>query len=74
MSEARGKQTFSVNGQSVNILGFAGQEAKLKPLHRYLYNEMRCYLIDKIQNKIISEYIFCDTYLLIRRIEFFLKG
>lgn len=51
MSEARGKQTFSVNGQSVNILGFAGQEAKLKPLHRYLYNEMRCYLIDEIKIK-----------------------
>ena len=38
----RGQHTFPVKDQKVNILGFAGQEAKLKILCWKLCNPLTC--------------------------------
>lgn len=34
---SRGWQTFSIEGQIINILGFVDHEAKLRILYRHLY-------------------------------------
>lgn len=34
-----GLVTLSVKGLGINILGFVGQEEKLRTLYRYLYNK-----------------------------------
>ena len=36
---ARGWQNFSVKGQIINILGFAGQETKSRILYKYSYTK-----------------------------------
>lgn len=38
---------FSLWSQIVNILGFVGQEAKLRMLFRYLHNRLKCYHFKK---------------------------
>ena len=73
------QQNSSIKDQVVNMLGFAGQKKTLRVLCRYIYNKRENYLhrlfMDKIQNKIKIEYFFfCDTGLLMRRMEFFGGG
>lgn len=52
----------SVNGRIINILGFAGQEAKLRVLCEYLYNKregkLHEFLNDESQIIIVIEYFF----------------
>lgn len=36
---------FFLKDQIISVSGFAGKEAKLRPLQRYLYNHFKCNLL-----------------------------
>lgn len=59
----RGQQTFSEKGHIVNILGFVGEETKLRHLHKE--ENSTDFFIDEIKNIIII--VCCNTYLLLRK-------
>lgn len=62
-----GPDKLCVKSQIVNILGFAGEKAKLRIICKYLYNiekKFQQMFNGEIQNTIIIEHLFCNTELL----------
>ena len=58
----QGRQSFYVKSYIVNILGFVGQEAKLRLLHRYLYKERDSFLI-KIKSQNFHKFAIWTDFL-----------
>lgn len=55
----KSQKAFSVKSQILKILGFAGQEANLSVLYRYLSKEKtnhHNFLSNRIQNTIVTKY------------------